>query len=101
LIASESLDVHYSGGFRFGFSARGGRNGKSLGLIRRSAPDRGLDPQATLEARFGKLNGFEGPIEGVQPLHVREILKGAYFQIKLPERKRGQRSARLEPVAVQ
>jgi hypothetical protein len=60
--------------------------------------DRGSDPRSTTEAQYGELDGFEGPIEGVPPLHVGEVLEGAHFQIKLPERKRGQRAAKLELV---
>ncbi len=53
------------------------------------------DPRAKLEAKLGPLDGFE-PIEGAQPLHVREILKGASSLIKFPERKPGQRRRKVE-----
>jgi hypothetical protein len=46
--------------------------------------------------QLGPLDGFE-QIEGVHPLHVKEILAGAQFSIKLLERKASQkRSPRLE-----
>jgi hypothetical protein len=60
--------------------------------------DRGSDPRAAVEVRYGRLDGFEGPIQGAPPLHVGEIMEGAHFQIKLPERKRDQRAPKLEPV---
>jgi hypothetical protein len=59
--------------------------------------DRGSTPQATVEAQYGELDGFE-VIEGVQPLHVREVLAGVHFSYKLPKRKRGDRCSRVEMV---
>jgi hypothetical protein len=57
--------------------------------------------RAKLEAKLGRLDGFE-EVEGVQPLHVKEIMQGAQFHIKLPERKRGDRRRKVEAaVAVQ
>ncbi len=53
--------------------------------------------RAKLESTYGALDGFE-PIEGVQPLHVEEILNAAHCHIKLPARKRGQRRRCLERI---
>jgi hypothetical protein len=59
--------------------------------------DRGSTPRAWAEGQYGKLDGFE-LIEGVPPLHVREVMEGMHFHIKLPKRRRSNRCSRVEMV---
>ena len=60
-------------------------------------PTAGIDPRAKLEEKLGRLDGFE-PIEGAQPMHVKDVLNGATFVQEFPKRKRGDRRRKVEMV---
>ena len=55
------------------------------------------NPRAKLEEKLGRLDGFE-PIEGAQPMHIKDVLNGAISVQEFPKRKRGERRNRVEPV---